>query len=273
MLRQVFSLGVGLMFSLSALAAPKAELWPRWTAHDAKSTAVIEHRAWAALLKKYVAPSADGLNRFRYAAVSQADKKALANYLAALQATRISTYNRDEQRAFWINLYNAATIKVVLDHYPVESIREINLGKKGLFGGGGPWGSKFLQLEGESLSLDDIEHRILRPIWKDPRIHYTVNCASVGCPNLAAEVYTAGNFQKLAEAGARAYVNSPRGARVEQGRLLVSSIYVWFKSDFGGSDAGVIQHLRQYAKPTLAKPLEDLKKISGDHYDWALNGG
>ena len=258
-----------LLFSFGAPAAPEAELWERWTAHQPGSAATIDHTAWAALLNKYLARAESGLNRFRYGAVSTADKMALADYLDALQAIRIGEYNRAEQRAYWINLYNAATLRVVLDRYPVTSIREIKLGG-GLFSGG-PWGKKFLRVEGEDVSLDDIEHRILRPIWKDPRIHYAVNCASVGCPNLSATAYSAGNFDGLAEAGARAYVNSPRGVRAENGMLKVSSIYTWFKADFGGSDAGVIAHLRRYAEPALAARLESITRIDGDSYDWSLN--
>ncbi|MGH8529687.1 MAG: DUF547 domain-containing protein [Nevskiales bacterium] len=259
------------MFSLSALAAPKAELWERWTTHDAKSRATIDHKTWDGLLKKYITPAESDLNRFGYGAVSPADKRLLELYLTALQRTEIDRYNRNEQRAFWINLYNAATIKVVLDHYPVASIRDIKLGKKSVFGGGGPWSSKFLKVQDQDLSLDEIEHRILRPIWKDALIHYTVNCASVGCPNLADQAYAANNFKALAETGARSYINSLRGARVAKGKLYVSSIYVWFKSDFGGTDAAVLKHLRQYAKPALMKELEGITRIGGDQYDWSLN--
>ncbi len=265
------ALVVGLaMFSLSALAAPKAELWQRWTAHDAASRATIDHTSWDGLLKKYLSDGGDGLTRFDYARVSPADKRILELYLAGLQRKNISRHNRDQQRAFWINLYNAATIKVVLDHYPVASIRDIKLGKQTLFGGG-PWSSKFLKVEDEKLSLDDIEHRILRPIWQDPLLHYTVNCASVGCPSLPAQAYTAKNYQALAEAGAHGHVNSTRGATIRDGKLSVSSIYVWFKSDFGGREWDVLEHLRQYADPELKQKLADIKKISSDHYDWSLN--
>jgi len=267
--RQLALLAAGLIFAFRALAAPEAELWDRWTAHDAESTAVIDHKVWDGLLKKYIRPAAMGLNRFAYGAVAAADLWALADYLAALQAERISSHNRSEQRAYWINLYNAATIKTVLEHYPVESIRDIDLG--GGFFSSGPWSEPFLKVEGEKLSLDDIEHRILRPIWKDTLIHYSVNCASVGCPNLARTAYTGGNFEKLAQGNARAYVNSPRGARLEQGEIYVSSIYEWFKTDFGGSDAGVIAHLKQYAGPALAKQLAGVNEIGGDDYDWSLN--
>ena len=269
MLRQLVLLAVGLTFAVTASAAPEAELWERWTAHDEKSTAVIDHAVWDKLLKKYIRSAALGLNRFSYGAVTAKDLWDLSGYLAALQAVKISGYNRDEQRAYWINLYNAATIKTVLEHYPVESIRDIDLG--GGFFTSGPWSEPFLKVEGEAVSLDDIEHRMLRPIWKDPLIHYSVNCASVGCPNLVRDAYTGENAQRLAEANASAYVNSPRGARMEEGELYVSSIYEWFKSDFGGSDAGVIAHLKRYAGPELRKQLAGVDHSSGDDYDWTLN--
>lgn len=256
------------LIPLLSLAAPKAEPWPRWTTHNEVSTQRMDHSAWDGLLQRYVVPAEDGLNRFRYDGVTPADRKRLADYIGKLQAIKATAYSRAEQRAFWINLYNAATISVVLEHYPVKSIREIKLG--GLFSGG-PWQAKWLSVEGEALSLDDIEHRILRPIWQDPLTHYAVNCASIGCPNLANRAYTVENTRALAEAGARAYINSQRGVWFKSGKLYVSSIYKWFRSDFGDSDAAVIAHLRKYATPELAKQLDSVQKISGDDYDWALN--
>ncbi|HXG28089.1 MAG TPA: DUF547 domain-containing protein [Nevskiales bacterium] len=259
-----------LLHALPTAAAPRAEAWARWAAHDDSATLSLDHGAWDGLLERYVVTTAaDGIHRVRYAAFTPADKAALADYLQRLQAVRISAYPRAEQKAYWINLYNAATLKLVLDHYPVVSITRINI-SPGLFARG-PWGKKLLTVEGEAVSLDDIEHRILRPLWQDPLVHYGVNCASLGCPNLAAEAYTAQNTTRLLESGARAYVNHPRGVRVADGRLWVSSIYVWFMSDFGGSDAGVVMHLRRWADPALAARLRDLRRIDGHDYDWALN--
>jgi hypothetical protein len=186
-----------------------------------------------------------------------------------LTQTAVSRLNRNEQKAFWINLYNALTVKVILDHYPVKSIRDIDI-SPGLFSDG-PWGKKLVSVEGEDISLDDIEHRILRPVWKDPRVHYGVNCASHGCPNLQPEAFTAENSDELLDKGAREFVNSPRGARIENGKLTVSSIYVWFKPDFGGTDAGVIDHLKKYAQPGLRTQLEKIDRISDNQYDWTLN--
>lgn len=257
-----------LAIPAAVFAAPDAELWPRWQQHVADSHKHIDYSAWNAFLHNYVVTGDDGLNRVRYGAVSAADRQALEDFLTQLQAIDIDAYNRAVQRAFWINLYNAATVVLILRHYPLESIRDIDLGGWFSFG---PWGEKWLQVEAVALSLDDIEHRILRPIWHTPLLHYSLNCASVGCPNLVKQAFTASNFKTLARANARAYINSPRGVKVVDGRLDVSSLYVWFKADFGGSDAAVIAHLGTFASATLARQLAGITKISADHYDWSLN--
>ncbi len=255
--------------SVEALFAPRAELWERWTAHDPLATAEIDHTAWTDFLTTYVSEGNDGVTAVAYAQVTDADEKALGTYLAQLAATPIGRLNRAEQRAYWINLYNALTVKVVLDHYPVASIRDIDI-SPGLFADG-PWDKDLTEVEGEALSLNDIEHRILRPIWRDPRIHYAVNCASIGCPNLPSVAFTVGNAEMLLEAAARAYVNHPRGSRIEDGKLVVSSIYVWFQEDFGDNDAGVIAHLSRYADRDLAAKLSAVERIGAHEYDWSLN--
>src|SRR6185436_17606316 len=145
-------------------------------------------------------------------------RKKLDAYLERLQAVKVMQFSRPEQRAYWANLYNATTVQVILEHYPVESITKINI-SPGFFAKG-PWKKKLLKIEGEEVSLDDIEHRILRPLWKDPRTHYSVNCASVGCPNLLPRAFTAGNMEEMLDEGARTYVNHPRGARVKDGTLI-----------------------------------------------------
>ena len=262
------ALAVLMALSFASLAAPRAELWERWAA-STPSKVAIDHSAWNAFLSRHLQEGKDGINRIAYGKVGAADRKALAAYLGRLQAVGIRKFSRDEQRAYWINLYNAATVHVVLEHYPVESILEIDI-SPGLFAKG-PWKKKLLKVEGEGVSLDDIEHRILRPIWKDPRTHYAVNCASLGCPNLQPRAYSAGNMEELLEAGARAYVNHARGASVAGGRLTVSSIYVWFQRDFGGDDDGVIAHLKKYAEPALKKQLDGVRRIDNDGYDWTLN--
>jgi Protein of unknown function, DUF547 len=270
MLIQAMVMLATLLGATQSDAAPKADLWPRWQKHDASSQQAIDHDGWKDFLKKYVvSPHPSGINRVRYTAVSEADRGALKNYLTNLQAAAISAYNRAEQKAYWINLYNALTVELVLSHFPVDSIRDINI-SPGFFTRG-PWGAKLATIEGEPLSLDDIEHRILRPIWKDNRVHYAVNCASLGCPNLQPVAYSAGNTELLLEKGAREFINHPRGVALTNGKLKVSSIYVWFQEDFGGSAEGLVEHWSKYAGAGLAKALRSYSGGLDHDYDWRLN--
>ncbi len=255
--------------SLEARAAPRAELWARWTAHDPASPATVDHGPWDRFLEAHVRPGADGVNRVAYAEVTAAGRRALAAYIDGLARVPIGRHRRPEQRAYWINLYNALTVRLVLDHLPVASIRDIDI-SPGFFADG-PWGKKLVAVAGEAVSLDDIEHRILRPIWRDPRLHYALNCAALGCPQLLPQAFTAANAERLLERAARAYVNHPRGVRWDGGELVVSSIYAWYREDFGGGEAGVLAHLRRYAAPGLARRLEAADGIDGHAYDWRLN--
>ena len=250
-------------------AAPKAVLWERWSAHDSASTNSIDHSAYADFLARNVTTGSDGVNLIPYGRVTPADRSILDRYIEDLSALPISRYARAEQMAYWINLYNALTLQVVLEHYPVRSIRDIDI-SPGLFSSG-PWGKKLLMIEGETVSLDDIEHQILRPIWKDPRIHYAVNCASIGCPNLQPEPFAAETLDRQLDDAAKDFVNHPRGVEISEGRIRTSSIYAWFEEDFGGNDRGVIAHLKAFARPALAMKLERLDAIDDHDYDWRLN--
>ncbi len=254
-----------------AVAAPEAELWEKWTAHDPDSTTVIDHGVWSALLGRYVvADRASGINLFDYGAVTPEDRSGLVAYIQRMAATPISTYSRAEQFAYWANLYNALTVNVVLDAYPVDSIRDIDI-SPGWFSDG-PWGKALVMVEGEELSLDDIEHRILRPIWQDPRIHYAVNCASMGCPQLYPKAFTPASMEAMLDQAAHDYVNHPRGVTVKgDGGLTLSSIYDWYGGDFGKDEAGIIAHLVRHAEPSLAESLKAATGIDGYDYDWALN--
>ncbi|MDF1586725.1 DUF547 domain-containing protein [Marinimicrococcus flavescens] len=252
-----------------AAAAPAADLWPRWQRHDPASTLSVDHGPWGRLLARHVKPLPDGSTAFAYGAVSAADRKALEAYLADMQKVAVSLLARPAQLAYWINLYNALTVETILEHYPVASIRDIDI-SPGLFSDG-PWGARLAAVEGESLSLDDIEHRILRPIWGDPRIHYAVNCASRGCPDLQPEPFLAERVDHQLSAAAIDYVNHPRGVALEGGEIVVSSIYRWFVEDFGGDERGVLRHLAAFAAPPLAMELAGRDAIDGYAYDWSLN--
>jgi hypothetical protein len=238
----------------------------------ASSSQAVDHSVWDRLLKTYVKPGGDGMNRVDYAAFKSGGHRGLKLYIGRLETINPRALDRAEQFALLANLYNAKTIDIVLDHYPVKSIKDISLGG-GLFSAftGGPWKAKVTRLGGVELSLDDIEHGILRPIFKDPRVHYAVNCASVGCPNIGTEAFTSSKLNQQLDAAARAFVNHPRGATVQGATAAVSSIYTWFKADFGGEDRAVVAHLLKYASPALAEKLRAVSSISYQAYDWGLN--
>ena len=243
-----------------------------WSDHDPTNTGRLDHGEWQALLDAYlITDDPSGVHLFDYAKLkaNAADGGRLASYIDYLEGLDPRRYSKDVQMAYWINLYNAVTVRVVLDEYPVASIKEIH---EGLIPGAGPWGDVHAMVAGHRLTLDNIEHDILRPIWRDNRIHYAVNCASMGCPNLAPEPYTAANLERLLEQGARDYVNHVRGAELlDEAFGVVSSIYYWYQEDFGNSEAGVLEHLRNYAEGDLAEQLRDFDGSLDHEYDWNLN--
>ena len=236
------------------------------------STARVDHSTWDRLLKAYVIEGSDGLNRVDYAGFKRVGRTALDKYISSLEAVDPGRLDRSEQFAFLVNLYNAKTIALVLARYPVKSIKDVALGGGvvALFTGG-PWKAKVMRLNGVELSLDDIEHVILRPLFKDPRVHYAVNCASIGCPNLSRDAFTGPTLDAQLDAAARTFINSPRAFRFEGDRLISSSIFTWFKADFGGNDEGVLRHATTYAVPALAARLSRRGEIDSDDYDWRLN--
>lgn len=254
-----------LLISIQVVAY-SADLSIFHDAAPASESAIVDHSAWSGLLSHYI-DGRGGLNYFRYREVSEADRQVLDDYLRMLQSVTVTALDSDERFAYWINLYNALTVREILHHYPIESIRDISYGLLSR----GPWKEKLVTVQGVDLSLDDIEHAILRPVFQDSRIHYAVNCASIGCPNLQPTAFTSGNLEALLEHSASAYVNHPRGVTVDDGELTVSSIYDWYEEDFGDSEAAVIEHLLEYSSDALAEQLETFDSIDDYQYDWALN--
>ena len=273
-LRIAVSLLVAMLIATAA-HAQSAKLIPVWDASDKNSVARIDHTAWQEILNGYLRIHDSGVNRFDYGALkaNAGDFAKLASYLASLQSLDPRDYSRAEQKAYWINFYNALTVRVVADAYPVKSIKDISeslLGSLGIFGG--PWDDVHAKVAGLDLTLNNIEHGILRPIWRDNRIHYAVNCASYGCPNLCPTAFTADNTEELLEDGARAYVNHPRGVEfMDDDFIIISSIYKWYAADFGGTEKSMIEHLVKYADEALATRLRKFAGSVDYEYDWNLN--
>ena len=249
--------------------APQADAREAWKARDSGSPTRVDHGKWQAFLAKYLDTASGEANRVRYGQVTGKDKQSLEAYLSHLQREKVSHLPRQEQKAYWINLYNATTVAIVLRHYPVKSIRDIDLPPGGSHKG--PWDAAILEVEGHGLSLNDIENRILRPVWKDNLIHFGLNCASLGCPDLAPVAFTAENTDRLLEKGARGFINSRRGAAFADGGLTLSSIFDWYRGDFGKDDKEVFAFLSRFAAPPLRERLEGYAGKIHYQYDWTLN--
>jgi Protein of unknown function, DUF547 len=220
----------------------------------------ITHERWDGLLKKYVQP--DGFVDYKG---FQQDTVELNRYLAQLQAAHPNDKNwsRNEQMAYWINAYNAFTIQLVLRNYPVASIKDI---KKGIAFVNSVWDVKFIRIQGYVYDLNNIEHNILRPVYKDARVHAAVNCASWSCPRLRAEAYTADRLEAQLDDAMRSFINDPLRNRVSADKAEVSEIFKWFGGDFD-RDAG---SLRAYLK-RYAPVMTDKTPVSHIDYDWRLN--
>ena len=257
-----------------AAASGKAMPGSFWDAGNKANTEEIDHSPWQRILDGYLQVKRGGINRFDYAALkaNSRDRSILKSYLDYLQGIDPRLYSKAEQKAYWINLYNSLTVRLVVDAYPVNSIREVCEDRNPDSKCSGPWKEKHAKVAGRELNLDNIENNILRPVWKDSLIHYGLSCASYGCPNLLKEAFTAKNTKKLLSSAAREYVNHPRGASfMGDDLIIISSIYEWYSEDFGKNERDIIKHLQSYADKKLAKRLENFKGTIDYEYDWSLN--
>ncbi len=256
-------------------AAGPAPASERWLAHDETSALRIDHGAWERFLLTYLRPGADGVHRLAYGAVDRRDRRRLDHYLERMSEVDLAGYRRAEQLAYWINLYNALTVDLVLDHYPIASIRGIGGtgqgGEAGQGQAGNAWRRPLIEIDGVALSLDDIENHVIEPIWNDPRVYYATTCPALGCPNLQPVPFTGDLLDRQLSDAAMAYVNDSRCIDIRDDQLHVSSFYRWHLKAFGGSDHAVIRHLMAYAEPDLAMTLQRFDRLHGDLFDWRLN--
>jgi hypothetical protein len=236
------------------------------------ATAAMDHGAWDALLRRHVRRGTSPPTAIDYAGFTAADRAALARYLDDLQLRGPAGLDRAGHFAFWINLYNARTVALVLDRMPVASIRDINLGgglRAALLGG--PWQAKLMRVAGIDLSLDDVEHGILRRLFRDHRLHFALNCASRGCPSLQPHAFVGETLERNLESCAREFINSPHGVAHEPAGLVLSSIFEWYRKDFGSSETALLRCLATHAEAPLRDRLLGATRVAAYRYDWRLN--
>jgi len=212
---------------------------------------IHQHADWNALLSKHV--SAAG--KVNYKGL-KTDVAKLDQYLKDLADHPIeSSWSREDKMAYWINAYNAFTVKLILDNYPLKSITDLENGK--------PWDKKWMKLGGKTYSLNNIENDILRPTYKDARIHFAVNCAAKSCPPLLNKAWTGKNLESNFERQAKAFINNPTYNKVSENNIEISKIFDWYAVDFGN----IVEYINKYA----AKKASSSAKVEYKEYDWSLN--
>ncbi len=215
------------------------------------STKALDHQKWHTLLQKHVSDKGN----VDYQGFKK-DAKALQVYLDELAANvPQKSWSRNAILAYWINAYNAYTVKLILDNYPVKSIKDIK----------DPWGKKFFTLGTKKYSLEEIEHEILRKM-NEPRIHFAINCASFSCPNLSNQAYTETKLETQLEAGAKAFVNDKTKNTISKDKIEISKIFDWFSGDFK-TKGSIIDYLNQYSVIKINKNA----KVKFKDYNWSLN--
>lgn len=266
------------MFRRSVIQLLTASAFLLSLGQAAAQTLDTQYAAWEALLKKHVRWLPDGKqSRVDYKGFA-ADRAALQKVLAewsAVTPAQFAALSREQRMAFLINAYNGFTIELILGRYPnLKSIKDIGM----LFQS--PWKIKFFSFLGEQQTLDWIEHEQLRPLYNDPRIHVGIVCASIGCPALRPEAYTAAKLDAQLEDGMARFLGDSTRNRYADGRLQVSQIFRWFRADFEKGDKGfkeVADVMARYADHLTSNPADrekiKAKNVAISHldYDWSLN--
>lgn len=212
----------------------------------------VDHAAWDSLLLRYVSP----VGKVNYAALKKNDTEALEAYCRQLsEHAPQEDWSRAEQMAYWINAYNAFTVKLIVEHYPISSIMNLN--------GGKTWEVKRIPIGNNTYSLNQIEHYILRARFGDPRVHFALNCAARSCPPLLHRAYTASQLDSLLDARTRSFIQDARQNTISSSQAQVSKIFEWYAADFGD----LRSYLNRYAKVKMKKEAT----ITYREYDWNLN--
>ena len=233
----------------------------RSTATFATEGPAPDHKIWDELLKKYVSD-----NGFMDYKGIISEKVKFEKYLDQLSANAPSdSWTKNEKLAYWINVYNAFTVKLIIDNYPLKSIKDLNptLSIPTI---NTVWTKDFFKIGGEDFSLDQVEHKILRKDFEEPRIHFAVNCASYSCPVLRAEAFKAEKIDQQLDEQARAFINDPKRNKITKANPQVSKIFSWFGGDLKEGQT-LIQFLNKYAKVKINEDAD----VDFMDYEWSLN--
>ncbi len=259
------------LFVSAAYAAPKAaKLIKFWDDREPSSAIQVNHDSWQNILNLYVDDQhASGINRFDYEAVTAGDALKIKSYLDYLQKMEPRQLNSLEAQAFWINLYNALMVDKIVDAYQSGSSRAVNR----LLRGGlrsTRWNRNVAEVVFQELSLDDIVHGILRPIWKDPRINFVLATGALSGANMLKTAFDGDNNEVLLEQAKNDFFAHPKAVRVEDGRIVLNSIFDWYAEDFAPNKSALLQYIQENVPEPTRQSMLTVSRTGFD-YTWDLN--
>ena len=249
-------------FANTAYSAPRSKLIEFWDDREESSSLKMDYSVWNELLANHVvlAESPD-INRFDYGAITDVDRARLASFISYMESMEPRQMNSLEQKAYWLNLFNACLIKYLIEAEPKRSVREL---------GGRLWRRDMAYISMQDVSLDNIEHGILRPIFNDPRVHFSLVAGTIGSGELSPIAFTADNVEQLLEENTHKFINHPRGVKIEGNKIIVSQIFRWYRADFGGNTQGVREFILRYLDEEKKAAFENIKSLDYE-YSWRLN--
>ncbi len=222
----------------------------------------ITHEDWDSLLKMHI--TEEGLVNYQG---FQSNKKKLDSYLQKLSTHHPNDKNwtKEEQLTYWMNAYNAFTVQLILDNYPLESIKDVVSGPSIAFVSS-PWDIKFIEIEGATYDLNNVEHNFLRKRFEEPHIHFGINCASISCPNLSPFAFEADKVYEQLDELAKEFINNPQKNKITADKIQISKIFKWFGSDFT-KNGTLVEFLNRYSDTSINVGAE----VENLDYDWNLN--
>ena len=218
---------------------------------------IAQTNEYSNLLKKYV--DTKGNVNYKGFKTDETKLQTYLNYLASTEPQK--SWPATKAKAFWANAYNAYTIKLILDNYPLKSIMSIK--KKGK----NAWEIPFAKVGGKIYTLNQIEHEILRKKYSDPKIHVAVNCASGSCPQLPNYAFTEANYESKTDVLMKKFINDTKRNKISEDKIQLSKIFEWFKEDFT-KKSSLVDYLNKYSNTKINSNA----KIKYLEYDWSLNG-
>lgn len=273
-IRSIIARHLSIMLLITALntayAEPPAELIEFWDDFEEESGIQVKHAPWQEILDAYLNDQhPSGISRFDYDGVSDSDLEKLREYLSYLQRLDPRQFNKAEAKAYWINLYNAAVVELLVDASKSDTVNSIRELRSGVFAAG-PWRRKIFNVTLQDMTLDDIQHGVIRPIWRDHRTHYVLTKGSLGGANMPKTAFNKDNTEALLAAAEEEYLSHPRAVRLNAGDLILSSVFEWYAADFAADNALFLEYLRNNAPANVASPLNAIDETRFE-YDWDLN--